>query len=157
MRLKTDLPSALKYQAVIIESAARDAGLDFFDVVFELLEARDVNGVAAYGGFPVRYPSWRFGMEYERLEKGRNWGLSKIYELVSGTLSSTSWATTSASTTTRCPSEHGGTAGRPRLRLPVIRTPRRGVMMRAAGFGPPPLDRPLRGRARDAWADNGHF
>ena len=82
MRIKSDLPAALKYQAVVIESAARDAGLDFFEVVFELLDAKDVNGVAAYGGFPVRYPSWRFGMEYERLEKGRHWGLSKIYELV---------------------------------------------------------------------------
>src|SRR5262245_58183819 len=82
MRLRSDLPASLKYQAVIVESAAREAGLDFFEVVFELLDARDVNGVAAYGGFPVRYPSWRFGMEYERLEKGRQWGLSKIYELV---------------------------------------------------------------------------
>ncbi len=82
MQLRSDLPPALKYQAVIIESAARAAGLDCFEVVFELLDARDVNGVAAYGGFPVRYPSWRFGMEYERLEKGRHWGLSKIYELV---------------------------------------------------------------------------
>ncbi|MSR62348.1 MAG: SpoVR family protein [Planctomycetes bacterium] len=82
MRLRCDLPPALKYQAVIIENAARAAGLDFFDVVFELLDAKDVNGVAAYGGFPVRHPSWRFGMEYERLEKGRQWGLSKIYELV---------------------------------------------------------------------------
>ena len=82
MHLKTELPAALKYQAVIIESAAHDVGLDFFDVVFEVLDANNVNGVAAYGGFPVRYPSWRFGMEYERLEKGRHWGLSKIYELV---------------------------------------------------------------------------
>jgi stage V sporulation protein R len=82
VRLKSSLPAALKYQAVIIESAAREAGLDFFEVVFELLDASDVNGIAAYGGFPVRYPSWRFGMEYERLEKGYTWGLSKIYELV---------------------------------------------------------------------------
>ncbi len=82
MRLKSDLPATLKYQAIIIESAAREAGLDFFEVVFELLDAKDVNGVAAYGGFPVRFPSWRFGMEYERLEKGRHWGFSKIYELV---------------------------------------------------------------------------
>jgi len=80
--LRSDLPPALKYQAVIIESAARAAGLDSFEVVFELLDAQDVNGVAAYGGFPVRHPSWRFGMEFERLEKGRQWGLSKIYELV---------------------------------------------------------------------------
>jgi len=82
MRLKSELSPTLKYQAVIIESAAREAGLDFHEVVFELLDAKDVNGVAAYGGFPVRHPSWRFGMEYERLEKGRQWGLSKIYELV---------------------------------------------------------------------------
>lgn len=65
-----------------IEAIARQAGLDFFEVVFELLDARDVNALAAYAGFPVRYPSWRFGMEYERLEKGYSWGLSKIYELV---------------------------------------------------------------------------
>jgi stage V sporulation protein R len=65
-----------------IEVVARAAGLSFFDVVFQSLDARDVNAVAAYGGFPVRYPSWRFGMEYERLDKGYSWGLSKIYELV---------------------------------------------------------------------------
>jgi stage V sporulation protein R len=82
VRIKTSLPSALKYHAVVIENAARDAGLDFFDVVFELLDARAVNGIAAYGGFPVRYPSWRFGMDFERLQKGYDWGLSKIYELV---------------------------------------------------------------------------
>ena len=38
--------------------------------------------VAAYGGFPKRYPHWRFGMDYERLAKGYEYGLSKIYELV---------------------------------------------------------------------------
>jgi stage V sporulation protein R len=47
-----------------------------------MLDAADVNAVAAYGGFPVRYPSWRFGMHYERLQKGYEYGLSKIYELV---------------------------------------------------------------------------
>ena len=82
MKLKSSLPPELKYQAVVIEAAAREAGLDFFEVEFELLSAADVNGVAAYGGFPVRYPSWRFGMEFERLQKGYRWGLSKIYELV---------------------------------------------------------------------------
>src|SRR3989442_1015215 len=38
--------------------------------------------VAAYGGFPNRYPHWRFGMEYEQLSKGYEYGLSKIYEMV---------------------------------------------------------------------------
>jgi stage V sporulation protein R len=76
------LPPALRAQNLAIEEIARSAGLDFFQVVFELLDARDVNALAAYTGFPVRYPSWRFGMEFERLDKGYSWGLSKIYELV---------------------------------------------------------------------------
>jgi stage V sporulation protein R len=76
------LPADLRHQARITESAARSVGLDFFEVVFEMLDAADVNAVAAYGGFPVRYPSWRFGMHYERLQKGYEYGLSKIYELV---------------------------------------------------------------------------
>ncbi len=42
----------------------------------------EINMVAAYGGFPNRYPHWRFGMEYERLSKGYEYGLSKIYEMV---------------------------------------------------------------------------
>jgi stage V sporulation protein R len=41
-----------------------------------------MNEVAAYGGFPNRYPHWRFGMEYERLSKSYEYGLSKIYEMV---------------------------------------------------------------------------
>lgn len=80
--MDTRLPERLAHKAVEIEAIAREQGLDFFEVVFEMLDAKDVNAVAAYGGFPVRYPSWRFGMEFERLEKGRTWGLSKIYELV---------------------------------------------------------------------------
>jgi stage V sporulation protein R len=79
------LPPHLAAQARRIEDLARQEGLDFFGLRFQLLDARDVNGVAAYGGFPVRYPSWRHGMEFERLEKGYSWGLSKIYELVINT------------------------------------------------------------------------
>ncbi|TAJ17772.1 MAG: SpoVR family protein [Planctomycetota bacterium] len=82
MHLKRSLPAALKYEAVRVEEAARKAGLDGYEVEFELLPPDALNAVAAYGGFPVRYPSWRFGMEYERLEKGHRWGLSRIYELV---------------------------------------------------------------------------
>ena len=41
-----------------------------------------MNEVAAYGGFPIRYPHWRFGMEYEQLTKSHEYGLSKIYEMV---------------------------------------------------------------------------
>ena len=81
-QLNAALPRDLAEQAQRTEALARAHGLDFFPVVFQLLDARDVNGIAAYGGFPVRYPSWRHGMEFERLDKGYSWGLSKIYELV---------------------------------------------------------------------------
>ena len=52
------LPPYLRQQNLEIEEIARSAGLDFFQVIFELLDARDVNALAAYTGFPVRYPSW---------------------------------------------------------------------------------------------------
>ena len=38
--------------------------------------------IAAYGGFPVRYPHWRWGMQFEELQKQYSYGLAKIYELV---------------------------------------------------------------------------
>ncbi len=44
-----------------------------------------MNEVAAYGGFPTRYPHWRFGMDYEQLSKSYEWGMSKIYEMVINT------------------------------------------------------------------------
>src|SRR5690606_8391555 len=65
-----------------IEGHAKDYGLDFFPTLFEVLDYRQMNEVAAYGGFPVRYPHWRFGMEYEQLSKSAEYGLSRIYEMV---------------------------------------------------------------------------
>ncbi len=61
---------------------AKSYGLDFYEVIFELVDYDELNMIASYGGFPVRYPHWRFGMEYEQLSKSYAWGLSKIYELV---------------------------------------------------------------------------
>lgn len=64
---------------------AKDAGLDFFDTIFELITYDQISQFAAYGGFPVRYPHWKFGMEYEHLSKSYEYGLSKIYEMVINT------------------------------------------------------------------------
>ncbi len=64
---------------------AKNAGLDFFETIFELITYDQINQFAAYGGFPVRYPHWRFGMEYEHLSKSYEYGLSKIYEMVINT------------------------------------------------------------------------
>ena len=65
-----------------VEEYARGYGLDFFPTSFELIDADQLNAIAARGGFPTRYPHWRFGMEYEQLSKGYHYGLQKIYEMV---------------------------------------------------------------------------
>lgn len=77
-----NLTPELERERVKIEKAAREVKLDFFDTIFELVTYEQLNQIAAYGGFPVRYPHWRFGMEYESLSKSYEYGLSKIYELV---------------------------------------------------------------------------
>jgi stage V sporulation protein R len=80
--LKTALPQYLRVEQAKIEKLAAEAGLDFFPTVFEILTYDQMNEIAAYGGFPNRYPHWRYGMEYERLAKSYEYGLSKIYEMV---------------------------------------------------------------------------
>jgi stage V sporulation protein R len=76
------LPKYLADMQREVEGYAREYGLDFFETSFEVLDYQRMNEVAAFGGFPTRYPHWRFGMEYESLSKGYEYGLSKIYEMV---------------------------------------------------------------------------
>lgn len=64
---------------------AKNVGLDCFETIFELITYDQISQFASYGGFPVRYPHWRFGMEYEQLSKSYEYGLSKIYEMVINT------------------------------------------------------------------------
>lgn len=80
--LKTALPPYLRDEQARIEKFAASEGLDFFPTVFEILSYDQMNEIAAYGGFPNRFPHWRYGMEYERLAKSYEYGLSKIYEMV---------------------------------------------------------------------------
>lgn len=65
-----------------IERHAKDYGLDFYETIFEMIDYDTMNEIASYGGFPTRYPHWRFGMQYEQLSKSYAYGLSKIYEMV---------------------------------------------------------------------------
>ena len=80
--LSTSLPNYLRDIQRSVEEHARSYGLDFYPVLFEVVSYDQMNELAAYGGFPVRYPHWRFGMEYEQLSKSYEYGLSKIYEMV---------------------------------------------------------------------------
>ncbi len=76
------LPGELRTEAERIAEIARAYGLDFFETIFEVTTAAGMNELAAYGGFPIRYPHWRFGMDFDRLRKGHLYGLAHIYEMV---------------------------------------------------------------------------
>lgn len=76
------LPPELHKAHQEIRELARGYGLDTFDIIFELVDYDEINEVAALGGYPTRYPHWRFGMEYDYLNKTYTYGLQKIYELV---------------------------------------------------------------------------
>ncbi len=76
------LSKELQQEQIRIEKLAKSLGLDFFETVFEMVDYKEMNQIAAYGGFPVRYPHWKFGMDYDSLSKSYEYGLSKIYELV---------------------------------------------------------------------------
>lgn len=79
------LPPELAAAQEEMEAHARDYGLDFFETIFEVLDYEEISMVAAYGGFPVRYPHWRFGAQFDELMKGYAYGLQKIYEMVINT------------------------------------------------------------------------
>ncbi|MBI4817105.1 MAG: SpoVR family protein [Deltaproteobacteria bacterium] len=68
-----------------IRGHVAEFGLDPFEVIFELVTQDEMNMVAAYGGFPTRYPHWKWGMEFDSLAKGHTYGLQRIYELVINT------------------------------------------------------------------------
>ncbi|MFQ5341785.1 MAG: SpoVR family protein [Anaerolineae bacterium] len=80
--MTTELPASLAKVRDEIREVAIDYGLNFFEVIYEMLDFDQMNQVAALGGFPNRYPHWSFGMEYERLRKSYAYGLHRIYEMV---------------------------------------------------------------------------
>jgi stage V sporulation protein R len=85
MVMRRQLPPELVQAHKEIRDLAKSYGLDTFDIIFELVDYDEINEIAALGGFPTRYPHWRFGMDYDYLNKSYTYGLSKIYELVINT------------------------------------------------------------------------
>lgn len=79
------LPPELRDIQLRMEELGRGYGLDFFETIFEVLDLEELCMFAAYGGFPVRYPHWRFGAEYDELLKTHMYGLQRIYEMVINT------------------------------------------------------------------------
>lgn len=79
------LSEELKKWQELARKRAVEVGLDFFEVIYEVVDYNEMNELASLGGFPQRYPHWRFGMEFDRLSKSYSYGLSKIYEMVINT------------------------------------------------------------------------
>lgn len=65
-----------------ILKTCKEFGLDFSPTVVQFLDYDEISEVAAYSGFPVRYPHWKWGMDYEELSKGYEYGMHRIYEMV---------------------------------------------------------------------------
>ncbi|MEM9166952.1 MAG: SpoVR family protein, partial [Planctomycetota bacterium] len=81
-RRSTDLPPELLEHMAVIKAKAIGYGLDFYETVFEVLDFDTMNQIAAYGGFPVRYPHWKWGAAYDGMKKRDAYGLGRIYEMV---------------------------------------------------------------------------
>src|SRR6218665_1950400 len=79
------LPSEIRVIQDEMAAIAKSYRLHFFETIFEFVDYEEISMMAAYGGFPVRYPHWRFGAEYDELMKGYSYGLQKIYEMVINT------------------------------------------------------------------------
>jgi len=84
MKLRA-LPQELVEAQAKIEAVARKFGLTYFQTIFEMVDYDQMNALAAYGGFPTRYPHYRWGMEYNQIAKSYEYGLHKIYEMVINT------------------------------------------------------------------------
>lgn len=76
------IPKELEKEIEPILKACRDFGLDFFETIIEILDYDQMAELASYGGFPKRYPHWQWGMEYEEMSKGFQYGQYRIYEMV---------------------------------------------------------------------------
>jgi stage V sporulation protein R len=63
------LPPEIRDIQQEMEAHAKAYGLDCFETIFEMLDLEELCMFAAFGGFPVRYPHWRFGAEYDELLK----------------------------------------------------------------------------------------
>ena len=79
------LPPEIERARERIADLAKSHGLVFDPVIFEMVDYNQMSAIASFGGFPTRYPHWRWGMEYEQLSKSHRYGLSKIYEMVVNT------------------------------------------------------------------------
>jgi len=80
-----ELPADLRKHAKKIFGIAEDYGLTFDPIKFLQVTPKELNGIAAYTGFPRRMSHWTYGMDFESLHRKYVYGAAKIYELVINT------------------------------------------------------------------------
>ncbi|WP_380675359.1 SpoVR family protein [Salinigranum sp. GCM10025319] len=61
---------------------ARKLGLEPYPVNYWIVDHDEMNELIAYEGFQERYPHWRWGMNYDRQRKQRQFGMGKAFEIV---------------------------------------------------------------------------
>lgn len=69
----------------IILDACTKWGLDYYPTIIQKVSYDQMSEIAAYGGFPERYPHWYWGMQYEELQRGYELNRHRIFELVVNT------------------------------------------------------------------------
>ncbi|WP_372798457.1 SpoVR family protein [Litorivivens sp.] len=79
--MSSDMNSTLADTIPKMEALAKDQGLDFFPVDFELVPPSFMMEVAVYG-LPVRMPHWSFGLRWIYQMIQHRMGHSKIFEVV---------------------------------------------------------------------------
>jgi stage V sporulation protein R len=72
---------ALARAIEVIHDQARQFGLDFFPMRFELCPADVIYAFGAYG-MPTRFTHWTFGKHFYKMKLQYDFNLSRIYELV---------------------------------------------------------------------------
>lgn len=68
-----------------IHEECKKMGLDYYPVIVEFVRYDEMAELASYGGFPVRYPHWKWGMEYEEMARGYEHNQYRISEMVINT------------------------------------------------------------------------
>jgi len=66
---------------VTINAKAKEFGLDFYDMYFEICPAEIIYTFGAYG-MPTRFSHWTFGKAYHKMKTQYDYNLGRIYEMV---------------------------------------------------------------------------
>lgn len=64
-----------------ISVKAREFGLDYYDMYFEICPAEIIYSFGAYG-MPTRFSHWTFGKAYHKMKTQYDYNLGRIYEMV---------------------------------------------------------------------------